>query len=264
MLKDKSQVDKQREIFDRQIHEDIGSMPQAGTLKLDNWMQSYLNRIFGIFKEMRIGEQGKILDIGCGAFGWIPVTAMAHGFALSCGIEISLMACRYADIFGKRSVPDRFPYYAQCSADSICFKGEVFDAVTCIALLEHVVDDDEVIGEMARILKSNGIAYIMVPNDYKKIPFFLRWYYRRVDRKMGHLRHYSRSELIEKLSRLGFVEITFYTSGHMIKMFQYLLTVLIPALNAPSSRLWWFLEKLDLRSPDNDYGVTLTVVARKG
>jgi hypothetical protein len=116
---------------------------------------------------------------------------------------------------------------------------------------------------MARVVKRNGIVYIVAPNNYERIPFFLRWYYKRVDEKMGHLRHYSRKLLLEKLRRSGFEDIRFYTSGHLIKMFQYLLTILFPALNSPESRLWWLLERLDLKNVENDHGVTLTAIARK-
>jgi hypothetical protein len=116
---------------------------------------------------------------------------------------------------------------------------------------------------MARVVKRNGIVYIVVPNNYKRIPFFLRWYYKRVDKKMGHLRHYSRELLLEKMRRSGFEDIRFYTSGHFIKMFQYLLTILFPVLNSPASRLWWLLERLDLKNVENDHGVTLTAIARK-
>lgn len=42
-----------------------------------------------------------------------------------------------------------------------------------------------------------------------------------------------------------------------------MLSYPFPVLNSPESRLWWFLERLDLKNMDNDRGVTLTAVARK-
>lgn len=262
-MNQKSQHDKQREIFDRQILEDIGSSAQIDIHKIDNWMQSYLNRIFQTLREASINSSGKLFDIGCGAFGWVPITASKNGYSMACGVEISPLSCQYAAAFSKKALLKNMPYYMQCSAEDLCFKNETFDAVTCIALLEHVTDDEAVVNEMARVVKRNGIVYIVVPNNYKRIPFFLRWYYKRVDKKMGHLRHYSRELLLEKLRRSGFGDIRFYTSGHFIKMFQYLLTIIFPVLNSPESRLWWFLERLDLKNVENDHGVTLTAIARR-
>jgi len=259
-----TQEKKQREIFNKQIQEDVGELSQINTLKLDNWMQSYLNRIFKALTKISSTQQTKILDIGCGAKGYIPITSAIHKkFSQSYGIEISLEACKYAKAFSQKTLTENFPHFIQCSAHQLGFRNESFEAVTCIALLEHIVEDNEVIQESARVLKKNGYLYLMVPNDYKNIPFFLRWYYKKVDKKMGHLRHYNRKILKEKLEAAGFEDLQFYTTGHIIKMFQYFLTIIYPKINTPDSKVWWYLEKLDLKRFDNDKGVSLSVLAKK-
>ena len=54
------------------------------------------------------------------------------------------------------------------------FKGELdklalpvasFDRVVCTEVLEHVVDPDVVLAEIAKLLRPSGIAVITVPND---------------------------------------------------------------------------------------------------
>jgi ubiquinone/menaquinone biosynthesis C-methylase UbiE len=46
----------------------------------------------------------------------------------------------------------------------IDFPDEMFDAVTCIAVIEHVFDPYFVVGEVHRVLKDGGIFVAEVPN----------------------------------------------------------------------------------------------------
>ena len=48
-------------------------------------------------------------------------------------------------------------------AHKLPFMGESFDLLICQAVLEHVMDEEEVLGEMRRVLKPGGLAYVSIP-----------------------------------------------------------------------------------------------------
>ncbi|MBE9047208.1 class I SAM-dependent methyltransferase [Pleurocapsales cyanobacterium LEGE 10410] len=51
----------------------------------------------------------------------------------------------------------------------ISFDSESFDVVICSHVLEHIDDDNKAIGELFRVLKHNGVAYIQVPYNSSKL-----------------------------------------------------------------------------------------------
>lgn len=53
----------------------------------------------------------------------------------------------------------------QADARDLPFESESFDAVLCSHVLEHILDDLDVAGEMARVLTEEGVALIQVPVD---------------------------------------------------------------------------------------------------
>lgn len=48
------------------------------------------------------------------------------------------------------------------------FKDREFDAVLCSHVLEHVSDDRRAMRELRRVLKADGVAYVMVPQDLER------------------------------------------------------------------------------------------------
>lgn len=53
-----------------------------------------------------------------------------------------------------------------CDAHDLPFQDGAFDAVVCQAVLEHVVDPARVVGEIHRVLASDGLVYSEVPFMY--------------------------------------------------------------------------------------------------
>jgi SAM-dependent methyltransferase len=71
-----------------------------------------------------------------------------------------------------------------------------FDAVFCIHVLEHVVEDRQALAEIQRILKPGGVAVIMVPGHFG--PETLEW--GRPDPMFcGHVRDYAMHDFKRRL-----------------------------------------------------------------
>lgn len=111
-----------------------------------------LNRI----KKLR--NENKILDIGCGQ-GFLLKEAEKMG--LECyGIDISRIALQKA----KEMVPDA--KVIRGDAENLPYPDNYFDFVVNLGSLEHFLNIDRALREMARICKPDGMTLIVVPNLY--------------------------------------------------------------------------------------------------
>ncbi|GGK55694.1 methyltransferase [Planomonospora parontospora subsp. parontospora] len=72
-----------------------------------------------------------------------------------------------------------------------------FDVVTAFDVLEHIVEDHLAAAEIARVLKPGGTALIAVPCD------MALW--SAHDDAVGHVRRYSREELVGLMEKAGLV-----------------------------------------------------------
>lgn len=99
---------------------------------------------------------GKLLDIGAGR-GEVLRAARQAGWDAT-GIETSPTFAEHAAKYSGAQI--RREPLEQCVFDS-----NSFDAVVLGAVLEHLYNPDEVIGEIARILRPGGALFIDVPNE---------------------------------------------------------------------------------------------------
>jgi SAM-dependent methyltransferase len=76
------------------------------------------------------------------------------------------------------------------------WRGERLDTVFCSNVLEHLRDDEEVLGRFHQTLHPGGHCVVVVPAG--------RWLYSGMDKELGHWRRYTRKELREKMAAAGF------------------------------------------------------------
>lgn len=77
----------------------------------------------------------------------------------------------------------------------LAFRGHTFDVVTCFEVLEHVVGADQLLTEMKRVLKSNGILLLTTPNRAARLlPLQRPW-------NREHVREYSSKGLLRLLRK---------------------------------------------------------------
>lgn len=99
------------------------------------------------------------LDLGSGV-GWAAQLAARDSAAVAVGVDFAWRALALG--------AEHIPGVERVQADGclLPFRSESFDAVLSFGSLEHFPDVDAGLRELARILKPNGAAVIVVPNFY--------------------------------------------------------------------------------------------------
>jgi 2-polyprenyl-6-hydroxyphenyl methylase / 3-demethylubiquinone-9 3-methyltransferase len=150
-------------------------------LNADNWWNKhekiytlyYLNKPrFEFFDRYVSSWQGlKALDVGCG--GGFSCEFMARRGTLVSGIDQSLKCIQaakaHADISGFKID------YQQAIAEEIPYRDGTFDVVVCVDVLEHVENVKQVLSEIYRILKPNGLFFFDTINRNFKSKFVMIW-----------------------------------------------------------------------------------------
>jgi ubiquinone/menaquinone biosynthesis C-methylase UbiE len=148
-----------------QTWDDVHKAKRWGTCA-EPAMARFIMRTFGD----RRGPPPKVLDLGCGA-GAQTVWLAQNGF-LADGMDISEMAIQRA-----KDWADRLNLHAirfrRADATSLPFPDNYYDAVVDVGCLQHVVDDRaKAIGEVGRILKTEGWLFSMFASDDHSIAAF--------------------------------------------------------------------------------------------
>ncbi len=81
------------------------------------------------------------------------------------------------------------------AADFAPYAGAI-DTVVCLNVVEHVEDDLGGLRNLNTALKPGGTAVVLVPQG--------QWAYGTLDRALGHVKRYSKSELAQRMEQAGF------------------------------------------------------------
>jgi SAM-dependent methyltransferase len=95
---------------------------------------------------------GPVLDLGTGVGSNLRQIIESH---VAVGADVSLAAACVAR--------DVAPVVV-CDAAHLPFRGGAFGAIVCTEVLEHVHDPRSVLGEAARVLRTDGLLYLTTPN----------------------------------------------------------------------------------------------------
>jgi SAM-dependent methyltransferase len=112
-----------------------------------------------LMDRLRLPSAGSLLDISCGA-GEVVRLAARHGLRAT-GVDISHVAARVAQ---RNTAPGG--RIAVSDGESLPFPDATFDFVTNIGSLEHFIDPAQGVREMARVLRPDGKAFVLVPNTF--------------------------------------------------------------------------------------------------
>jgi O-antigen biosynthesis protein len=101
-----------------------------------------------------------VLDAGCGA-GYGTHVLAAAGARRAVGMDISEEAIEHA-----RTVtpPSKTCEFVLGDLHSLPFEQGEFDLVVCFEAIEHVTDQAQVIGELRRVLRPEGVMVLSSPN----------------------------------------------------------------------------------------------------
>ena len=177
------------------------------------WFESR-NRLLIWALQRYFSDARTFLEIGCGT-----------GFVLS-GIqrEFPDLTLYGSDIFSEGLVyaGNRVPaaMFSQIDARNIPFENE-FDVIGAFDVIEHIEEDEIVLSQIFRAVKSGGGIILTVPQH--------RWLWSKSDEIACHKRRYSKKGLAAKVENAGF---------HILRMTSFVF-FLLPLMTV--SRLRWRL-----------------------
>lgn len=158
----------------------------AQTQEAHWWFAGRRKILRAIIAQLRLPARARILEIGCGTGGNLP---MLTQFGTVCAVEIDDFAlARAREVSNceiqKGWLPDRIP-----------FQGQLFDLVCLLDVLEHVEDDEAALSAVAKRIKPGGLAVVTVPA--------YPWLYGSHDRLHHHYRRYTAGHLRRKATVAG-------------------------------------------------------------
>jgi SAM-dependent methyltransferase len=207
----------------------------------------------------------RYLDVGVGGSGYTVIEAARLG-ASAWGVDLSAVGVANAARLAGEALPKAAA--ARCrfqvaGAESLPFKAGFFDAVSSVAVLEHVVEDRQAMAEIARVLKPGGRCFLTVPHAFRRTPLPLVPIIWSIDKLVGHLRHYTQEGLVEAMAPMGLRLVKTIHHMHMVKFWQQLLALGLPGLRKADSALWWRMERRDLELWQHPRSAMITVVMEK-
>jgi 2-polyprenyl-3-methyl-5-hydroxy-6-metoxy-1,4-benzoquinol methylase len=146
----------------------------------------------------KMKRRGKLLDIGCGS-GLLLDEAKSRGWKVE-GVDLSSWAKRYAnEQFGIRVF--------QGSLLKAAYPDQSFDAIVMLDVIEHLEHPKEVLKEIRRILKHDGILYVSTPDIgsfWSRIFGALWWGINKY-----HLFYFSKKTIEDLFRKYGFESIRY-------------------------------------------------------
>ena len=132
-------------------------MSPLGSYKIERakWIMDTLLRL----RKKLSHADTRLLDLGCGDGRLVPMWQAVTGAEVH-GLELSPQAVQTAQ--------QMFPYvkYKQGDAINTGYGNAHFDIVVCQEVLEHIEDQDKLVSECTRILKTGGYLVLTTPNKY--------------------------------------------------------------------------------------------------
>lgn len=184
----------------------------------------------------KYGQNLKVLDVGCGEglLGSLLVNDNeVHGVEI---FDEKVKRCQAKGIKAKLVKNNELLPYMD----------SYFDIVTCRDVLEHLFNPSYMVEEMHRVLKSDGLLAVTVPNMYDlktrvRFPLGL-WTKITFGANLGHIRFFSKKTLIKLIKEKGFRIQKCISSGfaHYLQkpfaLLAYILAFVVNPLYAIKSR----------------------------
>lgn len=161
---------------------------------------------------------GSILDIGCHSALFTQRIKQKINAKKIYGIDISQQAVLRA----RQRIPEG--YFQVADAQDLPFEDNVFDAVFCLEVLEHLDHPERVVSEIKRVLKKGGYGIILVPTDnllFKLIWFLWNLKYRVWSHTHVHSFTDSKLEDLIEMNKLKITHSKTFNLG-MLKLVKFL------------------------------------------
>lgn len=129
-------------------------------------------RIQQVLDTVQIGQNDKVLDIGCG--NGHHLFALADRLGMGIGVDFSEKMIQIArEKLAQTNLRDKLHFQVDNSQKLTSIQDSSMDVVICIGAFEHMMDKKQAAQQMFRVLKANGRMVILTPNGgyfwYKRL-----------------------------------------------------------------------------------------------
>ncbi len=170
---------------------------------------TYKNILSKISKYVLVG--GNALDVGS-ATGTVSFFLASLGANVD-GVELSKTAVKKAKlnkiIFSLKNVNFINSSFEKYEAN------KKYNLVTCLEVLEHLVNVDACLQKINKFMLKNSILIVSVPS--KNAPLYKLGLLNSFDKKVGHLRRYSMREIRKVLNRSEFIILEQYKTEGILR-----------------------------------------------
>ncbi len=257
--------DKLRQFYERELTDGQRAYfnVRNGELIPTRMGKHWLAEHRGVFANLlELKAQDLFLDVGCGEGYYTMPLSQQTRFSVGADVSSSVLQLMQSlkEYDAKKLAP------TVMDVEKLPFGAETFDKALCSHLLEHVLDDRAVVGEMQRVVKPNGIAVFAIPlkytTPYKMVrgaESMARTLFKpgkkaapvappgeldvRLVGRQAHIRHYSVNVFTKMLDEMGFtvkqvMGIWFHDPRHWLvhqtqpSAFWYSLGTRVSKLNA--------------------------------
>ena len=155
---------------------------------------------------------GKVLDLGCGAGAVAKAVKRARPDLDVVGCDLSKAALAAATVSPENVT------FRRASAETVPFEDGEFDFVWIFDVLEHVESPEQVMLEVARVLRPGGRFHIVLPLEgegfYRALGCGTRW--KAKIHHGGHIQIFSASTYQDLASRSGLPVVSSRWSYHFL------------------------------------------------
>lgn len=150
----------------------------------------------------------KVLDVGCG--GGFTCEHLSKKGAIVSGVDRSLPSIETAKTHAKEM--NLNIDYRAGQGERLPFEDASFDIVTCVDVLEHVTDLNQVLAEINRVLRPGGFFLFDTINKTLKSKFIMIWLLERITKEIPRGTHdwnmFIRPDIMKaSLTKTGFADI---------------------------------------------------------
>ena len=193
----------------RQIYEEYWQMSQSHLAYMDKYNKAFPNEILECVDTI-LKKGKKLLDVGCGSGALMEFTESKFDEIHGC--DISETALQKAKKRGMRAI------CVNLNEAPLPYENDSFDGITCLEVIEHVLDPLWLLRDLQRALRPKGQLILTTPNiryfrNLTKLIFKGEFPHTTTDRFVwggGHLHYFTKKDLAFLLGEAGFEKIEFH------------------------------------------------------
>lgn len=170
--------------------------PMLAKAESKHWWFRARNNILLWALKNKVKKFTNFLEVGCGT-GYV-LEAISKEYP-----SVNLFGAEYYEeglAFAKSRTPTAS--FRQLDA-TVMDEKSCYDVIGVFDVIEHIEEDEKVLGNLATALTMDGTLMVTVPQH--------RWLWSDADVQAGHVRRYSRDDLLQKIDNTG-LTVVYVTS----------------------------------------------------